>query len=218
MPKSLTCMLKNLNVSVFDGFLAVFLAVGLLRGRKRGISEEFLDVIQWVAIVVGAALAYPGIGGLLINYAKFPPFLANVLAYIVAAVLIVFLFKNLKRGVGEKLVQGDVFGRFEFYLGMAAGFLRFFCIALFVLALLHAKYSTPQERERIAKLQRDNFGSVSFPTYDEMQYSIFYKSASGNLIRTNLSLLLIQPVAPGPDRPANTIGRRREAEVNKVFQ
>jgi uncharacterized membrane protein required for colicin V production len=211
-------MPRNLNFSVFDGFIAVFLIIGILRGRKRGISEEMLDLIQWIAIIVGAALAYPAIGGLLINYAKFPALLANVLAYIVAGAAIVFLFKNLKRAIGEKLVQGDVFGRFEFYLGMLAGLIRFSCIAIFVLALIHAKYSTPAERERIAKLQRDNFGDISFPTFDEMQYSIFYKSASGNLIRTNLSALLIQPAPPGPDRPANTIGRRREAEVNKIFQ
>src|SRR5258706_6653304 len=160
-------MLNSLNVSVFDGFFIIFLVVGILRGRKRGISEEFLDVIQWIAIVVGGALAYPGIGGLLINYAKFPALLANILAYLVAAGIIVFVCKSLKRGVGEKLVQGDVFGRFEFYLGMIAGLVRFFCIAMFVLALLHAKYSTPQDRERMAKIQRDNFGSVSFPTFDE---------------------------------------------------
>jgi uncharacterized membrane protein required for colicin V production len=210
-------MLKSLNLSVFDGFLAIFLVTGILRGRKRGISEELLDVMQWVVIVVGAALAYHGIGALLINYAKFPPLLGNVIAYVIAAVVIVFLFRTLKRGVGEKLVQGDVFGRFEFYLGMLAGFIRFFCIALFVLAIIHAKYSTPAERERIAELQRKNFGSISFPTFDEMQYSIFYKSASGNLIRTNLSLLLIQPVPDGPIRPGDTIGRRREAEVERIF-
>jgi uncharacterized membrane protein required for colicin V production len=212
------CMLKSLNLSVFDGFFIIFLMTGVLRGRKRGISEELLDLIQWVAIVIGAALAYPGIGALLINYAKFPPLMANIFAYIAAAATIVFLFKNLKRGVGEKLVQGDVFGRFEFYLGMMAGFLRFSCIAIFVLALLHAKYSTPAERERIAKLQRDNFGSISFPTFDEMQYAVFYKSGSGNLIRTNLSMLLIRPVPPGADRPANTIAHRREAEVNQIFK
>jgi uncharacterized membrane protein required for colicin V production len=211
-------MLKSLNLSVFDLFFLVFLAIGILRGRKRGISEELLDLIQWIGVVVGAALAYPGIGGALITYAKFPTLLANLLGYIIAAATIVFLFKNLKRGIGEKLVQGDVFGRFEFYLGMVAGFVRFLCIAIFLLALLHAKYSTPQERERIAKLQRDNFGSISFPTFDEMQYSVFYKSASGNLIRTNFSLLLIRPVAPGPDRSANTIARRREAEVNQIFK
>lgn len=210
-------MLKSFNVSVFDGLFLAFLIVGILRGRKRGISEEMLDVLQWIGVVLTAALAYPAIGSLLINYAYFPPVLANVFGYLLAAIAVVFIFKTFKRGVGEKLVQGDVFGRFEFYLGMMAGFVRFLCIALFVLALFHAKYSTPQERERIAKVQRDNFGSVSFPTFDEMQYSVFYKSASGNLIRTNLSALMIKPVPPGPVRPSNTIGRRREAAVNEVF-
>lgn len=210
-------MLKELNLSVFDGFFIAFLVVGILRGRKRGISEELLDVIQWIVVVIGAAFAYPGIGSLLINYAKFPPLLGNVMAYIIAASAIVFLFKNLKRGLGEKLMQGDAFGRFEFYLGMVAGMVRFFCIALFVLAILHAKYSTPQERQRIADLQKANFGSISFPTFDEMQYSVFYKSASGNLIRTNLSALLIQPVIPG-QKTGTTIGKRRENAVNEVFK
>ena len=210
-------MLKALNLSYFDGFFIAFLVVGILRGRKRGLSEELLDLIQWIVIIIGAALAYPGIGGLLINFAKFPPLLGNVVAYIVAAATIVFLFKNLKRGLGEKLLQGDAFGRFEFYLGMVAGMIRFFCIALFILAILHAKYSTPQERERIAKLQRDNFGSISFPTLDEMQYSVFYKSASGNLIRTNLNALLIQPT-PSGGKQGTTIGKRRENAVNEVFK
>jgi uncharacterized membrane protein required for colicin V production len=210
-------MLKSRNVSVFDGIFLAFLIVGILRGRKRGISEEILDVTQWVIVVLGAGFGYPALGHFLIQYAYFPPFLGNVMAYIIIAVLIVLLCRMVKRGLGEKLVQGDVFGRFEFYLGMLAGFIRFGCIAIFVLAIVHAKYSTQAERDRIADLQRRNFGSISFPTLDEMQYSIFYKSASGNLIRTNLSALLIKPVPNGPVRPENTIGRRREAAVNEIF-
>jgi uncharacterized membrane protein required for colicin V production len=210
-------MLKSLNVSVFDGILLAFLIVGIFRGRKRGISEEFLDVIQWLLVVIGAGLGYPALGHMLIQYAYFPAFFGNVMAYIIIGALIVLLFRMVKRGIGEKLVQGDVFGRYEFYLGMLAGFIRFACIAIFFLAIIHAKYSTPAERERVAKLQRDNFGSVSFPTLDEMQYSIFYQSASGNLIRTNLSALLIRPVPSGGGPSANTIGRRREAEVERIF-
>src|SRR5215213_4524023 len=105
-------MLKSLNISVFDGFFVAFLIVGILRGRKRGISEELLDVLQWIAIVVCAAFAYPAIGGLLINFAAFPPVLGNVFGYVLTTLIVVFLFRILKRGVGEKLVQGDVFGRF----------------------------------------------------------------------------------------------------------
>jgi len=210
-------MLKSLNVSVFDGFLLAFLVLGILRGRKRGISEEFLDVIQWLLVVVGAGFGYPALGHMLIQYAYFPPFFGNVMAYIIIGALIVLLFRMVKRGLGEKLVQGDVFGRYEFYLGMLAGFIRFACIALFFLAMIHAKYSTQADRDRFAELQRRNFGSISFPTLDEMQYSIFYKSASGNLIRTNLSLLLIKPVPNSTDQASNTIGRRREAEVDRIF-
>jgi uncharacterized membrane protein required for colicin V production len=208
----------NARLSVFDGFVAIVLAIGLLRGRKRGISEEFLDVLQWICIVLGAGFGYRFVGDLLISQAKFPVLLGNVVAYLVCAAIVLFLFRMVKRAVGEKLVQGDVFGRFEFYLGMIAGVVRFFCILMFVLAIVHAKYSTPQDRERFAKLQRDNFGSISFPTFDELQYAIFFKSLSGNEIEKHLSMVLIQPKPPGPDRPANTIGRRRENAVNEVFK
>ena len=45
-------MLKNFTLSWFDLVALAVLVVGLFRGRKRGMSEELLDVFQWLLIVV----------------------------------------------------------------------------------------------------------------------------------------------------------------------
>ena len=48
----------------FDLLLAGLLIFGFLRGRKRGMSEELLDVFQWLTIIVVAAMLYEPVGKL----------------------------------------------------------------------------------------------------------------------------------------------------------
>ena len=51
----------KLIVGWVDLLVVVLLVVGVLRGRKRGMSEELLDVIKWSLIVLVAGLLYePG--------------------------------------------------------------------------------------------------------------------------------------------------------------
>lgn len=209
--------MKNFQLNPFDLILAIVLLIGLVRGRKRGISEELLEVFEWVAIVVAAAFAYRPIGDLLVTYANLPTLYANLLGYILAAAVIVILFKSLKRAVGEKLIQGDTFGRFEFHLGALGGGVRAFCMVIFVLALLYAHYSTPAERAAAAREQQETYGSGFFPTIDGLQQSVFFESYSGKFIRTNLARLLIQPVPPGPARADNSLKARRERAVNDAL-
>lgn len=209
--------MKNLQLSVFDLVLAVVLAIGLVRGRKRGISEELLDVLQWVAVVVTAAFTYRLLGGLLIQYVGLPPIYAHLLGYLVAAIVVISIFKSIKRAVGDKLVQGDTFGRMEFHLGMAGGAVRMFCMLLFALAMLYAKYSTPAMRAAAAAAQTETFGTGFFPSLDGVQQMVFFESYSGPFIRTNLSALLIQPVPPGPPRPDTSIKSKREKAVNDAI-
>lgn len=211
-------MPKEIPLAIFDIVLIIVILVGIWRGRKRGISNELLDVLEWIGIVVGAGLGYPYVGGLLVRYANVPNGFANVLGYLIIAAVILAIFKSIKRAVGEKLVQGDSFGRFEFYLGMIAGAIRFACILLFVLALLHSKYSTAEARAAYAKLQQDNLGSISFPTLDGIQQSVFYESYSGNFIRTNLAEIMIQPSVPGRGHyPGEGLKRRRQRNLDEVL-
>lgn len=205
-----------MNLQPFDLVIAVILLIGVARGRKRGMSEELLDVVKWLAIVFVAAFSYPALGKLLSSFTKMPLGPANVVCYLLAVAIVMFFFKSLKRAVGAKLVESDVFGRFEYYLGMLAGALRFACMTILFLAILNSRYSTPAERADNAKMQQENFGSISFPTIPTVQRVVFGEAASGKLVQDRLRFLLIEPVPPGPSRPDN-LRKRREGAVNEAI-
>lgn len=207
---------KN-QLNWFDLLVVGLVILGVWRGRKRGLSEELLDVLQWLAIVVVGALMYRPVASALSAATRLPAFYSNVLSYVVIALSIKLLFNLVRRAAGTKLVQSDAFGRFEYYLGMLAGVVRFACILLFALSFLHAKYISDNERLATAKMQADNFGSISFPTFGSLQHTIFYESISGQFIRKNLRAQLVQP-ARGGLITGETIGRRRESAVEEVFK
>jgi uncharacterized membrane protein required for colicin V production len=203
----------------FDLLVMGLVAFGIWRGRKRGMSEELLDVFQWLCIVVIGAMAYVPVGQMYGSVTHFPPFYANLLAYASVAIGIKLIFAAVKRAAGEKLVQSDAFGRGEYYLGMVAGPIRLTCILMFALSFLHAKYISDSERLATAKMQADNFGSISFPTIGSLQHTIFYESISGTFIRKNLRAQLVQPAFAGLSlQSGDTIGRQRESAVEEVLK
>lgn len=202
----------------FDLLVLALVAYGVFRGRKRGMSEELLDVFQWLLIVVLGAMLYGPIGKMIAGPARFSPLLSNILAYVMVALIIKLVFSMIKRNVGEKLVHSDAFGRFEYYLGMLAGSVRCLCILIFALSFLHAKYISDAERAATAKMQADNFGSISFPTIGSLQHSVFYESYAGQFIKKNLKEQLIKPTGSSGSAPSETIGRRRERAVEEVLK
>lgn len=210
--------LGDLRLTWFDLIVLACVAYGVFRGRKRGMSEELLDVFQWLLIVVLGAMSYKPLGKMVSHSAGFSPLLSNIVAYTLIALTIKLTFSIIKRQVGEKLVHSDAFGRFEYYLGMIAGTVRCLCILIFALSFLHAKYISDAERAATAKMQQDNFGSISFPTIGSLQHSIFYESYSGQFIKKNLKEQLIQPAAGGGAGSPDTIGRRRERAVEEVMK
>ena len=202
----------------FDLLVLGLVAFGIFRGRKRGMSEELLDVFQWLLIVVLGAMLYGPLGKVVSRFAGFSPLLSNIIAYVLIALTLKLIFSMVKRSVGEKLVHSDAFGRFEYYLGMLAGTVRCLCILIFALSFLHAKYISDAERAATAKMQADNFGSISFPTLGSLQQSIFYESYSGQFIKKNLHEQMIKPSqGSAPDR-GPTIGRRREQDVEAILK
>jgi uncharacterized membrane protein required for colicin V production len=209
-------MKNELTFNWFDLLVLATLAIGLLRGRKRGMSEELLDVFMWLCIIVLGALLYRPTGRLLAQITNFGPLASNIMGYTLVATVIALIFASVKRAVGEKLVHSDAFGRFEYYLGMMAGALRFFCILLFLMNFLHAKYISDAERAATAKMQADNFGSISFPTIGSLQHTVFYEAASGKFIRKHLHDQLMEPVAG--KRGGDTIGKRRQRDVEEVLK
>ncbi len=209
--------LGNFKLTWFDLLVLGLIAWGIFRGRKRGMSEEILDVFQWLCIVVAGALLYAHIGKGLSRFAGMSLLLANILSYAAVAIMIKMTFAAVKKSVGEKLVHSDAFGRFEYYLGMLAGTVRCLCVLIFTLSFLHAKFISDAERAATARMQAENFGSISFPTIGSLQQTVFYESISGKFIRTHLRDQLMRP-ANGGGPAGDSIARRRERAVDEVMK
>jgi uncharacterized membrane protein required for colicin V production len=189
-------MNANLPFNWFDVFLLVWLAMGIFRGRKRGMSQELLTFLQWIAIVVVCGFLYKPIGDWISQFAKISHLLGYILGYLLVAGGVALVFLGFKRSLHGKLVGSDAFGKSEYYLGMPSGMLRFICMLIFVLALLNARLYSQQEVAAALKFQQENYGSEFFPEFHAVQASVFKNSFTGPFIQKYLGFLLITPTAP----------------------
>ena len=188
--------IDNLPFNWFDIAVGLLLLVGMQRGRKRGMSEEFLTMLNWVALVLVCSIAYEPLGSWLASIAPFSLLFCYIVAYAVSAMVVASVFLLVKRSLSGKLIGSDVFGRGEYYLGMPSGMLRFACILLAGLALLNARLYRAEEIKAMTKFQNDNYGSQFFPTLQTLQEQVFAKSLIGPQIKTYLAFLLIKPTFP----------------------
>lgn len=189
-------------INLFDCFLVAFLIIGLLRGRKHGLSEELLRMLKWLILMFGCALVYRPLGMLFLSTGIFGSSSAFTLAYLGAALVILLVFSRLARNAASKLEGSDAFGRAEYYLGMGSGFVRYGCILIVGLALLNARAFTPAELRAMEKYQQDAYGSEVFPTLRNLQELVFEQSLSGSLIKNCLGFLLIDSTSTDATEPA----------------
>jgi len=188
--------MDSLPINWFDLVVVAVLIFGLRRGRKQGMSEELLSLLKWLALVFGCAFAYQPLGGQIAKSSVFNLLAGYLMAYCAAALIIATIFALIKKSLGGKLLGSDVFGRSEFYLGMAAGGVKYACILIAGLALLNAReYSKNEIRADIA-YQHENYGSDFFPKLYTVQSSVFQKSLCGSLVKQHLGILLIKPTEP----------------------
>jgi uncharacterized membrane protein required for colicin V production len=185
--------LDKFPINAFDLFLLVVLLAGLLSGRKRGMSEELLGLLKWVGVILGSAMMYEPGAHFLAESSPFGLLASFIIVYITLGILILGVFSLFKHSLGGKLIGSDFFGRAEYYLGMGSGMVRFTCMLLAVLALLNARYFSPQEVLAREKVQNEDFGSNFFPGLPTLQSVVFEKSLTGPWIKQNLGFLLIKP-------------------------
>jgi uncharacterized membrane protein required for colicin V production len=189
--------LDKLPINLFDLLVIVVLGAGLFKGRKHGMSEELVKLLEWLAILFGCAALYEWGGEMCRQLTNmFGPLSGYLTAYIGSALLIALVFTLVKRTLGGKLLGSDFFGRAEYYLGMGSGLVRFSCILLVGLALLNARYFSPAEVRAMQKYNDDVYGSDYFPGLHSLQESVFQKSITGPWIKENLGFLLIKPTEP----------------------
>ena len=212
--------MESLSLSWVDFAVVLLLGVGLWRGRKRGMSEELLDIMKWALIVVVAGLLYePGGRFLAQSTSVFSLHSCYVAVYMALALLVILSCCLIRKSVGAKLVGSDVFGGAEYYLGMIAGAFRYACIILVGMAFLNARYYSPDELRARAQYQQDNFGSSFFVTLPDLQQEVFQRSYAGRFTQEYLNVVLIRPTQGeghelGGD---NAIGRKRERSVYDIL-
>lgn len=191
----------------FDVALVVMLGIGFWRGRKHGMSKEMIPFFRWMFIVIIGACCYSLLGDLLIHSGVIRYVFgrsasgrtaAYITSYLLIAGVIWLAFVYIGRWIKPKLDNSSIFGSSEYYLGMVAGTLRYACISVFALALLHAPYYTSQElaaqrayNNRWYGGGMKDFSGDYIPSVDEAQADVFTDSLFGPFIDKHLTLMLI---------------------------
>jgi uncharacterized membrane protein required for colicin V production len=211
-------MKPDLSINWFDFTTVAVIIIGVMVGRKRGMSVELLALVQWLLIIFLGAMAYDPLGRALADFTSLGPVFSFVTAYLLVAAGIKIVFVVLKRMTGEKLLGSDTFGGYEYYLGMVAGGVRFLCILLFALALLNAPQVSQVELDKQLRAQKENLGAIYFPPFGNVQRYILDGSITGRLVKQYLpaQLIHVDPSA-GSGPSGETIYRAREREVNEVI-
>ena len=211
-------MKPDLSINWFDLATVAVVILGVMVGRKRGMSLELLAVMQWLLIIFVGAMAYDPLGRVLADVTGLGATVSFVTAYLLMAGGIMIAFVVLKRMTGEKLLGSDTFGGYEYYLGMVAGGVRFLCILLFALALLHAPQVSKAELDKQLRTQKDDLGEVYFPPFGSIRSYILDESFTGRLVQQYLPAQLIRvDSSAGSGRAGENIYRTREREVDEVI-
>ena len=204
------------SFGLFDVLLIIVVGVGIWRGKERGISEELLDFLQWLVIIVAGGFLYSMLGDLLVA-AKMPRLVANITGYILVMIVVSIIFSLISKSVGNKLVDSDFFGGWEYRLGMLAGAIRYICIWIALLALLSSRYFDAAMVEAQRKAQEKETGIVLIPTWGILSRMAFYDSFTGPYIRQYLSHQLMTPVGYAKAAPnENTIGKQQQRVLDAV--
>jgi uncharacterized membrane protein required for colicin V production len=201
----------------FDIVVLVWLIIGLFRGRKKGMSQELLPLMQWIGIVAVCGLFYWPFSDLVRHYTQFSTLWSCITAYLLIAVGVHLIYLWFKQMLAVKLVEKDPFGRAEFYLGMMSGVVRFACILLFAMALMNARIISAAERAQTEKAQAASFSDIRFPTYGEIQQDVLFKSFTGNVVEAHLQTVLITSIKSRPPPPKATLAQKSNSDIDEIL-
>ncbi len=214
-----TALMSGWTVGWVDFVTILVVLIGVVRGRKRGLSEELLDTTMWLIIVIAGAFLYRIMGNILVQKPILSLLTYYILSYIAVALAVKIIFVFIKKKFGQKMVESDIFGRLEFYGGMAAGSVRFLCMYLFALSLLHAPHYSPEYWEQRAKDVDYNYGSDFFPHPCKIQRSVFENSFTGKNTKKYLAILLIEQTdgSSRSVRDDTSLAKRNERKIDAIM-
>jgi len=203
---------KNLTFGWIDGIVLIWLIVGLLRGRKQGMTQELLPLLYWVSTVLLGGYYNQPVGAFIRDYTKgaFDVQWSCITAYALIAFCLALFFALVKHWLGDKLTGSDVFGRAEYYLGMISGVIRFAAMLLVLMALMHSRVIAQKELDDINVQMHKNLEDIHPPRYiyGSIEQAIFTKSLSGTFVQNELPDLLITNCPP-PERPVGESPKKK---------
>jgi uncharacterized membrane protein required for colicin V production len=192
--------LKNAPFSYIDAIVLAWLVIGIFRGRKMGMTQEIIPTARWLCIVIVGGMFYKPLSLVLFENTAgaFNLLWARITAYLLIAFASAIVFVLIKKALGDRLTGSDLFGRWEYYLGMLAGLIRFACMLLAILAVMHARIVTQKELDDINAQMKKNLDDIHPPryVYGSIEQAIFVQSFSGKVVTDNLSDILIETVTP----------------------
>jgi uncharacterized membrane protein required for colicin V production len=189
--------LDHLPFNWFDLALIAVLLFGLYRGRKNGMSKEFLPLLEWLLAVVLATLFYSKLTDILVNVANMKRSAGTyVVGYLMLVMLVFLVFYFIKYSLKPKVGGSSVFGGGEYYLGMLGGMLRYACIVTLFLALLNAPIYSTGDVAAIKAYNKKNYGGGLYegnylPNIPSVQHSVFEESFLGHYIKDYCGVILI---------------------------
>jgi hypothetical protein len=143
-------------------------------------------------------------------------YLCNMIAYAAIGLAIYLTFSKINFSLGRKLVGTDVFGRYEYILGMLSGVLRYACIAITLLAMFNARIVPAAQRERDRHVQEVDANGVHLPRWGSIQQHVLFESYSGQWARHYLRTFLIDTPATA-EKTRETPGARRQKEIENLM-
>jgi uncharacterized membrane protein required for colicin V production len=189
--------LEHLPFNWFDLTLIAVLLFGVYRGRKNGMSKEFLPLIEWLIAIVLATLFYSKLTDTLVNVANMKrATTAYVTGYLTIVMVVFLVFYFIKYSLKPKVGGSSIFGGAEYYLGMMGGMVRYACIATLFLALLNAPVYSTSDVASLRAYNKKNYGGGLYegnylPDIPTVQHSVFEESFLGHYIRDYCGVVLI---------------------------
>jgi hypothetical protein len=206
----------NAKFDYFDLVAVIWLMIGLFWGRKKGMSQEVLPLLQWLGIVAAGGLLYAPFSLVVHQCTQFGPLWSNITAYLLIILGVHVAYLWLRKILAEQLAKKDLFGRGEFYLGMVAGFVRFACMLVVGMALMNSRVATAAELAESEKFQAAWFSDIRFPTYGEFQQDVLFKSCAGIWVESNLKTVLIASETSALSPKSESIAQKSNKIIEEI--
>jgi len=187
-------------VGWLDPIFLIVLGFGFWRGRHNGASNEWFHLLKWFVICWAAAGMSGPLGGLMAKWAGRSPYAANVFGYALGGGLVFIAFAGMEGFQVNTLLEPDLFGKSEPHLGGMFGLIKFMLILMVPLAIVHGR----------------SFGKNPDSFHGKMKEGIFENSLGGYAVSKAGGWLLIKPVGHRGGTKSNSVGARKNREMDKA--